>query len=282
MSPNHRLLRIIEEYVVEDDMTPWWTEIGEVDLEAAEDVGFMEPDDLRRIGLSEELIRDGQDWNREWDAWAMATMDLEHNGPTAAGEALHRRGVELAKRSVEEVPSLWVLDPDHDWHVGADQLTYPGVLAVTWDACLLLGVPADSDDDWPWWFEPAGSTPDGAWRVPLPRDLGWGSHVEETTAAYVEAFRAAATSGAMEEALRLARQAVQTMAGTVWKIKGLRVRDFTNREWLLSESMPRNSRLDHELQTALTRLMKESPAPPRPEKGEWFAYAPLSGETLEP
>lgn len=281
MSPNHRLLRIIEEYVVEDDMTPWWTEIGEVDPEAAEDVGFFEPDDLCRVGFSEGLIRDGQAWNREWDAWAMATMDLEHDGPTAEGEALRRRGVELAKRSVEEVPTLWVMDPGHDWHVGADQLTYPGVLAVTWDACLLLDVPADRDDAWPWWFEPAGSTPDGAWRVPLPRDLGWGSHVEETTSAYVEAFRAAGTSGAMEEALRLALHAVQTMGGTVWKIKGLRVRDFTNREWRLPESMPCHRRPPKPLWHMLKQLMDQTPAPQRPQ-GEWFAYAPLSGETFEP
>jgi hypothetical protein len=278
--PSRRLLRVFTEYGIDGDLTPWWADVGEADPEAALDMGPMDVDDLRALGLSDALIRDGQAWNQEWDKAATAALDRDDDDESWS-EGFTVRGTDLARQTVLEVPTLWVQDSHHDWHVGAEQLTYPGVLTTSFEPGLLLDVPVDDGDAWPWWFEPAGSTPDGAWRVPLPRDFRWGEELPAATAQSATAWGAAPAAHDVEHALRLARPALAAMSALTWRIQGLGVRDFTNRDGDIEDSNFRSRRLHGHLTKELKQLIANTPAPPDTERGQWFAYAPLTGETFK-
>lgn len=270
-SQRPRVLRILEEYVTGDDATPWWTTVGDVD-----EYGYLDPDELRELGLSDELIRDGRVWNEDWDAAATAAMDRDDED---LDPELRRRGIDLARRTVEEVPDLWVLDPADDWHIGAEQPSWPLRPSSVLAPALVLGVPGDEWDSWPWYYRPRTGAPD--WFVPLPWAESWGERVLQSTEAYAAAMAAACTVEERQHAWQLANIATQAMVAAIWPgTEELAVLDGTGRTAIPERGMGLWPRRRAKALLRWLRTFTRTVQAPQPDEEGWFAYAPLSDETF--
>lgn len=276
---HRRVLWFRSKVLTDPAATPWWTWPAE---EHPQVVGPVEtrslyPEELSALGLSPRLIRDGRIWQRDRDAAASSELGTRH---ASRPRKLLGRAVDLARRSAEEHPGLWVMDPDQDWHIGAGQLTWPLPPACPDDQALRLRVPLAAEDAWPWSFVPERDwMSDDDWSVPLPRDLGEGlgrgTRIEAATAAYVRAMSAASGKEETERAWRCGRQALRAMHALLVDTDGeFQVGDVTGRVLVTDEERP--ARSSSEASGLLQALRAFAAAVPKPPvtPGRWSTEPP--------
>lgn len=215
---------------------------------------------------------DGIDWGMEPEPGDFLAGDAE--GLPLFNEIpaeLRARGSRLAERVAAEAATLWVVDPQGQWHLGQGAPEWSEPLPQSMDQWIQLDRPDSWEHDWPWKYVPEHADPDQRWSVGLPREWGWDDSIRDATDHYCRAMTSASNPVEVERALGLGLIALRAMNAAIgWMADEFRVRDFTGRSPTTDASTvtwPKDRA--RALRERLRTFAEDVPEPPRPTSGVW-------------